>query len=126
MNIVRNARTRRFVPYTSMDDIHFVSFLCLSRVLLMKHCECSEEGTRNVVAECLGRLTLINPSTLLPKLREYVNSESPVVRSTVITAVKFTISDQVYYILSVLFKYIYFAALVCGSYTKTANDAVSR
>uniref|UniRef100_A0A8C2F7L8 Cullin-associated and neddylation-dissociated 1 n=1 Tax=Cyprinus carpio TaxID=7962 RepID=A0A8C2F7L8_CYPCA len=39
--------------------------------LLLKHCECTEEGTRNVVAECLGKLTLIDPETLLPRLKEF-------------------------------------------------------
>ena len=63
--------------------------------MLMKHCECPEEGTRNVVAECLGKLTLINPTELLPKLKSYLTSPSALTRSTVVTAVKFTISDQV-------------------------------
>ncbi|KAH1023273.1 cullin-associated NEDD8-dissociated protein 1 isoform X2 [Dendroctonus ponderosae] len=58
------------------------------------HCECQEEGTRNVVAECLGKLTLIDPSNLLPKLKRSLNSPSPLMRTTVVTAVKFTISDQ--------------------------------
>uniref|UniRef100_A0A3P9A1C0 TATA-binding protein interacting (TIP20) domain-containing protein n=1 Tax=Esox lucius TaxID=8010 RepID=A0A3P9A1C0_ESOLU len=40
--------------------------------LLLKHCECAEEGTRNVVAECLGKLTLIDPETLLPRLKGYL------------------------------------------------------
>ena len=31
--------------------------------------ESSEEGTRNVVAECVGKLTLQDPDTLLPKLK---------------------------------------------------------
>ena len=61
----------------------------------MKHCECPEEGTRNVVAECLGKLTLIDPAQLLPKLKSYLTSNSALTRSTVVTAVKFTISDQV-------------------------------
>jgi hypothetical protein len=64
------------------------------RQLLMRNCECAEEGTRNVVAECLGRLTLTNPADLLPRLRATVTSPSPLTRSTIITAVKFTISDQ--------------------------------
>ncbi|RZF37572.1 hypothetical protein LSTR_LSTR013993 [Laodelphax striatellus] len=53
-----------------------------------------EEGTRNVVAECLGKLTLIDPPTLLPRLQESLISESALMRTTVLTAVKFTISDQ--------------------------------
>ncbi|KAL3278590.1 hypothetical protein HHI36_016135 [Cryptolaemus montrouzieri] len=61
---------------------------------LYLHCECTEEGTRNVVAECLGKLTLINPADLLPQLKESLKSSSPLMRTTVVTAVKFTISDQ--------------------------------
>ncbi|XP_007575565.1 PREDICTED: cullin-associated NEDD8-dissociated protein 1 isoform X1 [Poecilia mexicana] len=62
--------------------------------LLLKHCECQEEGTRNVVAECLGKLTLIDSETLLPRLKGYLLSGSSYARSSVVTAVKFTISDQ--------------------------------
>ncbi|XP_055935598.1 cullin-associated NEDD8-dissociated protein 1-like [Argiope bruennichi] len=63
-------------------------------VMLFNHCECTEEGTRNVVAECLGKLTLIDPVNLLPELKFYLNSDSALARSTVVTAMKFTISDQ--------------------------------
>ncbi|XP_029103479.1 cullin-associated NEDD8-dissociated protein 2 [Scleropages formosus] len=62
--------------------------------LLFKHCECAEEGTRNVVAECLGKLTLVNPAQLLPQLKKQLSSGSPHARSTVVTAIKFTIVDQ--------------------------------
>ncbi|NXG71728.1 CAND1 protein, partial [Baryphthengus martii] len=62
--------------------------------LLFRHCECAEEGTRNVVAECLGKLTLVNPSELLPRLKKQLSSGSPHARSTVVTAIKFTITDQ--------------------------------
>lgn len=62
---------------------------------LFRHTECVEEGTRNVVAECLGKLTLINPSALLPKLQESLKTDSPMMRTTIVTAIKFTISDQV-------------------------------
>ncbi|XP_034143687.1 cullin-associated NEDD8-dissociated protein 1 isoform X1 [Esox lucius] len=62
--------------------------------LLLKHCECAEEGTRNVVAECLGKLTLIDPETLLPRLKGYLLAGSSYARSSVVTAVKFTISDH--------------------------------
>ncbi|XP_054718633.1 cullin-associated NEDD8-dissociated protein 1-like [Uloborus diversus] len=62
--------------------------------MLFNHCECTEEGTRNVVAECLGKLTLIDHVNLLPELKTYLTSDSPLARSTVVTAMKFTISDQ--------------------------------
>uniref|UniRef100_A0A0P6FDL4 Cullin-associated NEDD8-dissociated protein n=1 Tax=Daphnia magna TaxID=35525 RepID=A0A0P6FDL4_9CRUS len=63
--------------------------------LLFRHCECNEEGTRNVVAECLGKLTLTDPEGLLPRLRAALNSPSALMRTTIVTAAKFTISDQV-------------------------------
>lgn len=61
---------------------------------MFKHCECPEEGSRNVVAECLGKLVLVNPEDLLPRLQEALQSESPLMRTAVVSAVKFTISDQ--------------------------------
>lgn len=61
---------------------------------LFKHCECQEEGSRNVVAECLGKLVLVSPDELLPRLQEALVSESPLMRTVVVSAIKFTISDQ--------------------------------
>ncbi|KAG5674740.1 hypothetical protein PVAND_004691 [Polypedilum vanderplanki] len=61
---------------------------------MFKHCECPEEGSRNVVAECLGKLVLVNPEELLPRLQQALKSESPLMRTAVVSAVKFTISDQ--------------------------------
>ena len=48
-----------------------------------------------MVAECMGKLALLEPTDLLPNLRDQLKSESPLVRSTVVTAIKFTILDQV-------------------------------
>eukprot|EP00076_Gallus_gallus_P044773 XP_025010311.1 cullin-associated NEDD8-dissociated protein 1 isoform X2 [Gallus gallus] len=84
--------------------------------LLFKHCECSEEGTRNVVAECLGKLTLVNPSELLPRLKKQLSSGSPHARSTVVTAVKFTIADHPQPIDTLLKGCI-------GSFLKTLQDS---
>uniref|UniRef100_A0A3B4FNB5 Cullin-associated NEDD8-dissociated protein 1-like n=1 Tax=Pundamilia nyererei TaxID=303518 RepID=A0A3B4FNB5_9CICH len=62
--------------------------------LLFQNCECQEEGTRNLVAECLGKLTLVNPAALLPRLKQQLKTGSPLARSTVVTAIKFTIVDH--------------------------------
>lgn len=65
--------------------------------LLIKHCECQEEGTRNVVSECLGKLALLRPADLLKRLIGHLKNDyndKAVARSTIIAAIKFTISDQ--------------------------------
>ncbi|XP_066101626.1 cullin-associated NEDD8-dissociated protein 2 isoform X1 [Saccopteryx bilineata] len=62
--------------------------------LLFQRCEGAEEGTRGVAAECLGKLVLVNPPFLLPRFRKQLAAGQPHTRSTVITAVKFLISDQ--------------------------------
>ncbi|XP_055713494.1 cullin-associated NEDD8-dissociated protein 1 [Phlebotomus papatasi] len=61
---------------------------------LFKHCECSEEGSRNVVAECLGKLVLVLPDELLPGLQQALKSDSALMRTAVVSSIKFTISDQ--------------------------------
>ena len=43
--------------------------LLTPRDVLFTHFESVEEGTRNVVAECVGKLTLVDPNTLLSKLQ---------------------------------------------------------
>ncbi|XP_053530044.1 cullin-associated NEDD8-dissociated protein 2 [Ictalurus punctatus] len=83
--------------------------------LLFKNCECPEEGIRNVVAECLGKLTLVNPSELLPRLKKQLSTGSSLARSTVVTAVKFTIVDQPVPIDSLLKECI-------GDFLKTIQD----
>ncbi|XP_022915623.1 cullin-associated NEDD8-dissociated protein 1 [Onthophagus taurus] len=106
LNEIQNQPKRQYLLLHSLKEI----ITCLSstpegvRILLpfvpaiwqqlFLHCECNEEGSRNVVAECLGKLTLIDPANLLPKLQESLSSPSPLMRTTIVTAVKFTISDQ--------------------------------
>ncbi|CAH8555100.1 unnamed protein product [Schistosoma turkestanicum] len=61
--------------------------------LLLACAGLSEEGTRNLVSECLGRLTLVDPPQLVNRLRQQLNSSeassSVLMRATLVTAVKF-------------------------------------
>ncbi|XP_006901109.1 PREDICTED: cullin-associated NEDD8-dissociated protein 2 [Elephantulus edwardii] len=74
--------------------------------LLFQRCEGAEEGARSVVAECIGKLVLVNPSSLLPRFRKQLAAGQPHTRSTVITAVKFLITDQPHPIDPLLKSYI--------------------
>ncbi|KNC74197.1 hypothetical protein SARC_13248, partial [Sphaeroforma arctica JP610] len=61
--------------------------------LLFDQCALSEEGMRGVVADCAGKLTVIDPHNCLPMLIERLQSPDATVRCAVITAVKYTIAD---------------------------------
>jgi cullin-associated NEDD8-dissociated protein 1 len=77
----------------SASDTFFAS--CVEKIWsqLLLNSESNEEGTRNIVAECLGKLCLIEPKQLL-KLEGLLESTSPLKRSTALTAIKFIIIDE--------------------------------
>ncbi|KAL8670060.1 MAG: hypothetical protein Q9168_005379 [Polycauliona sp. 1 TL-2023] len=52
------------------------------------------EDNRAVGAECMGRLTVIEPKTFLPLLQGHLRDATPSVRGTAIQAVRFTLSDS--------------------------------
>ncbi|KIM50021.1 hypothetical protein SCLCIDRAFT_12402, partial [Scleroderma citrinum Foug A] len=54
----------------------------------------TEESTRNVAASCLGKLTTTQPSRYLPQLHTHIRDESPAVRATVISAIRYTFADS--------------------------------
>ncbi|VDK35860.1 unnamed protein product [Taenia asiatica] len=64
--------------------------------IMMSHAGHSEEGTRNVVAECLGRVTLLQPLELVPRLHAELKSpnstSSNTIRCTLVTAFKYLLS----------------------------------
>ncbi|CDW55258.1 cullin associated NEDD8 dissociated protein [Trichuris trichiura] len=60
--------------------------------VLVAHADSSEEGVRNLVAECLGKICVLDPYVFLPRLAELLNcSINPLGRSTITVAVKFSI-----------------------------------
>jgi len=60
---------------------------------LLAFAERDEEGVRNVVAECLGRLTAVAPATVIPKLEALLLSPVAATRSTVISCLRFAITE---------------------------------
>lgn len=62
--------------------------------LLFEHADHTEEGTRNIVSECLGKLALIQPETVVLQLKERTKSPTPKVRATILTALKYTIFEK--------------------------------
>ncbi|CAN6475376.1 unnamed protein product [Victoria cruziana] len=62
--------------------------------LLFTHSESEEEGVRNVVAECLGKIALIEPKKLIPALKMRTGSTTAFTRATVVIAVKYSIVER--------------------------------
>lgn len=62
--------------------------------LLFNHCESDEEGVRNVVAECLGKIALIEPIKLVPALKMRTTSPAAFTRVTVVTAIKYALVER--------------------------------
>ncbi|KAG5298931.1 Cullin binding protein CanA [Histoplasma capsulatum G186AR] len=53
-----------------------------------------DEDNRAVGAECIGRLSLIEPTSYIPLLQEYLSNENPAIRGTVISAFRYTLADS--------------------------------
>jgi hypothetical protein len=53
--------------------------------------ESTDEGVRGMVAECLGRLAMINSAKIMPKLETLVTSTQPFTRAVIVTALRFTL-----------------------------------
>jgi len=63
--------------------------------LLFEHSESTEEGIRNVVAECIGKLALMDPANVLPQLKEHTApGVDAAKKATIITALKYTITES--------------------------------
>lgn len=54
----------------------------------------SDERAQSIVAECVGRLTLIQPLQLLPELQKEIRSSTTSTRSIVIRAVRYTFTTS--------------------------------
>jgi len=60
---------------------------------LLAFAERDEEGVRNVVAECLGRLAAVSPDAVTPQLKALLPSPSAATRSTVISCIRFAVTE---------------------------------
>jgi len=50
-----------------------------------------EEGVRNISGECLGKLALASPSTIIPMMLERAQAGNPVLTAAIVTALRFTV-----------------------------------
>jgi len=63
--------------------------------LLFNLCEnATENNIKSIIAECIGKFSLSSPSLLLPDLQKRINSTNNTIRSTVITAIRYTFTEQ--------------------------------
>lgn len=53
-----------------------------------------DEGERSKVAECVGRLSILNPEKFLPELQSYLSSPNWAIRVTALSSVKYTFGQS--------------------------------
>lgn len=63
--------------------------------LLFDYSAAEDEGTRSVVAECIGRIVLVDAAKHLPELIKHLQSESPAMRCTMVQAFKIITVSQI-------------------------------
>lgn len=61
---------------------------------LFENSQAQDEGTRNVAADCLGQLTVTDPARYLPQLVAQLSDPSRDTRATVISAIRFTFTNE--------------------------------
>jgi len=60
---------------------------------LFEFAERDEEGVRNVVAECLGKLAAVAPDAVVPQLEARLAHASPLTRAAVVNSLRFTLTE---------------------------------
>ncbi|KAG8368925.1 hypothetical protein BUALT_Bualt15G0097100 [Buddleja alternifolia] len=90
LHSLKEVIVRQSVDKAEFDDSNVEKITSL----LFNHCESEEEGVRNVVAECLGKIALIEPGKLVPALKERTSSPAAFTRATVAIAVKYSIVER--------------------------------
>jgi hypothetical protein len=69
---------------------------CASQLtaLLIPRAASSDEGTRSVIAECLGKLGLLAPAHVLPALQALLADKAGAARATAVLALKCCVVDR--------------------------------
>lgn len=62
--------------------------------VLMHPTSANEESTRVIVAECLGKLAMMNPEKYLSNLSKAFDSSDKLIRCCVLIAIRFMIQDH--------------------------------
>ncbi|GJN19078.1 hypothetical protein PR202_gb06315 [Eleusine coracana subsp. coracana] len=76
LHSLKEVIVRQSVDHTGQSELKD-SYIEKILALLFNHCESEEEGVRNVVAECLGKIALIEPEKLIPAFEACEASSCP-------------------------------------------------
>eukprot|EP00298_Acanthocystis_sp_HF-20_P014341 c20735_g3_i1.p1 GENE.c20735_g3_i1~~c20735_g3_i1.p1 ORF type:complete len:1246 (-),score=552.88 c20735_g3_i1:2007-5744(-) len=91
LHSVKEVIAQQVLSSSKTDTV--VSSLSSVLPVLFVHANNEEEGVRNVVAECLGKLAILNPTVIVAEMQKGITNPAETTRATIITALKFAISS---------------------------------
>jgi len=83
---------KEIISQASADKIS--PFIADMLPLLFENAGVTEGGIPNVVSECLGKLTVIDYDTVMKSLKKSLESKNTQELTTIVTALRYTISEQ--------------------------------
>jgi len=90
----KNLSAKYFALY-SLGELGVIDKSYQAKILPCLYDNCtSDEGTRQVISECLGKLALTSPIEITASFQENIKSTSANVRSVVLNGVKFSIVEK--------------------------------
>jgi cullin-associated NEDD8-dissociated protein 1 len=109
LSTIRDNEAQRYLLFITLKEI--ISKLSVDKVdpehlrkvlpdiwtlLIENTSDATEDTIRNAIAECLGKISLFDPSTYLPKLKAQLKASSANSRATTVTALRYTFMDPLH------------------------------
>ncbi|KAK4052490.1 hypothetical protein OIV83_002292 [Microbotryomycetes sp. JL201] len=101
LNLIQSDDKKRYLALQALKQVilhskaqHLATVSDTLWTPLFENSTAQDEATRSVAADCLGQLTVTDPAKYLPQLQSRLAADSRDTRATVISAIRFTLTNE--------------------------------